>query len=256
MYTDQTLAPEDAEWTLKTRKQIAAYLHKGPEGPFFLRTVDTVLSRDKNWVRWKIESCPAIERAPSSTAEYLSAKTAVKRGTTNKRLRPHPIASLDLGFLSYNNHYSVPGGAEEGGRITRLKRPRYPAPTLKDFARKIAEDELEIDMPDSEESKRHATELKASHSWRALRIARVTRKLALFDALDNPEKIGIVFEDGGKDKEELKDEEMVKEGEQESESKLDMENGKDEDGEGEGKVGSLDENTNDILTDAMEVSGP
>jgi THO complex subunit 1 len=62
--------------------------------------VDTVLSRDKNWVRWKAEGCPLIERPSVSVQDYVTARETAAKAFTNKRLRPSPINSLDLAFLS------------------------------------------------------------------------------------------------------------------------------------------------------------
>jgi THO complex subunit 1 len=148
--------------------------------------VETVLSRDKHWVRWKIESCPSIARPAVTPEEYLSAKATAKKITTNKRLRPKPMGSLELGFLS-----------EADGIIgmERLKDPsRYSLPPLASFKDKIALDEMEIDMPTNDDTKEAAIYGKASKTWRALRIASKT-KLAAFDKIDDSEKIDYIFED-------------------------------------------------------------
>lgn len=62
--------------------------------------VDTVLSRDKNWVRWKAEGCPLIEKPPVSVTEYAGAREQATKVYANKRLRPSPMGSLNLSFLS------------------------------------------------------------------------------------------------------------------------------------------------------------
>lgn len=62
--------------------------------------VDTVLTRDKNWVRWKLESCPPITRPPASSDDLVAAKVGISKAGANKRLRPAPMGSLNLDFLS------------------------------------------------------------------------------------------------------------------------------------------------------------
>lgn len=186
MYQDQILSDEDVNWAVDTKKSIADYLKQGHDGPFFYRMVETVLSRDKHWVRWKIESCPSIERPAVTPEEYLAAKATAKKITTNKRLRPKPMGSLELGFLS-----------EADGIIgmERLKDPsRYSLPPLASFKDKIALDEMEIDMPTNDNTKEAAIYGKASKTWRALRVASKT-KLAAFDKIDDSEKIDYIFED-------------------------------------------------------------
>ncbi|OBT83198.1 hypothetical protein VE02_09148 [Pseudogymnoascus sp. 03VT05] len=186
MYQDQILSDDDVKWAVDTKKSIADYLKQGHDGPFFYRMVETVLSRDKHWVRWKIESCPSIERPAVTPEEYLSAKATAKKITTNKRLRPKPMGSLELGFLS-----------EADGIIgmERLKDPsRYSLPPLASFKDKIALDDMEIDMPTNDNTKEAAIYGKASKTWRALRVASKT-KLAAFDKIEDAEKIDYIFED-------------------------------------------------------------
>lgn len=88
------------------RKSIEGYLQEGAGGKFYYRMVDTVLSRDKNWVRWKAEGCPPIERPAVSVDEYLSARDKAIKTYANRRLRSSPMASLNLKFLSESESLS------------------------------------------------------------------------------------------------------------------------------------------------------
>lgn len=120
------------------KRSIAEYLKQGVEGAFFYRVVETVLSRDKNWVRWKIENCPSITRPAVSPEEYVAAKASARKATTNKRLRPTPLGSLDLKFLSESDDRDV---------LEKLKDPaRYRIPSIKSFKSKIELDDMDIDM--------------------------------------------------------------------------------------------------------------
>ena len=82
------------------KSDIAAYLQQGPEGKFYYRMVDTVLSRDKNWAHWKAEGCPLIERTSVSAEHFAEAKKGAQKACANKRLKATPLGSLDLNFLS------------------------------------------------------------------------------------------------------------------------------------------------------------
>src|ERR1700733_10049137 len=162
------------------KRSIAEYLKQGFEGAFFYRVVETVLSRDKNWARWKIENCPSIARPAVSPEDYVGAKASAIKATTSKRIRPTPLGSLDLKFLS---------GGEDRSGLNRLKDPsRYQLPSIKSFKSKIELDDMDIDMARDEESKNIAIESKASKSWRALRIAS-TSKLVAFDKIERSDKI-------------------------------------------------------------------
>lgn len=82
------------------RNNIALYLQEGLDGKFFYRMVDTVLSRDKNWVRWKLESCPQITGPSVEAEEHSRAQKELAKAFAKKRLRAAPLGSLDLSFLS------------------------------------------------------------------------------------------------------------------------------------------------------------
>lgn len=156
---------------------------------FFHRMVETVTARDKNWVRWKSFSCQSIALPPVPPEIYMEAKAAGKKATTNKRLRPNPIGSLDLNFLA---------PADDKSGLERLKgASRYQLPPLQSFKNKIETDDLDLDFETDPEKKNDLLESKASKTWRALRIA-ATTKFVAFDKIENDDKIGAIFEDAVK----------------------------------------------------------
>ncbi|KUI54329.1 THO complex subunit 1 [Cytospora mali] len=196
-YLDQTMSEDDIKWATRMKMEISEYLRHASDGPFYLRVVDTVLSRDKNWVRWKIENCPPIQRPAVSPQEWADAMSKAKSHTTNKRIRREAMGSLSLDFLNEG---------DDEAAMKKLRDPeRYQLPELKIFKRKIQEDELEIEMPMTDQSKAAAIEGKASKTWRALRIASRT-KLALFDKIESDEKIGLLFEEEKPKEEEVEEE--------------------------------------------------
>lgn len=88
------------KWVISTRSKIAGYLQEGPEGKFYYRMVDTVLSRDKNWVRWKLESCPPIVKDAVTPEENTEAKSGARQATANRRLKAKPMGAIDVTFLA------------------------------------------------------------------------------------------------------------------------------------------------------------
>lgn len=62
--------------------------------------VETVLARDKNWVRWKLESCPSIVKGPVTPQANAEAMTGAKQATANKRMKARPAGSIDVSFLT------------------------------------------------------------------------------------------------------------------------------------------------------------
>lgn len=194
-YLDQALSEDDAKWAADMKRTISDYLRQGNEGQYFYRMVDTVLSRDKNWVRWKIENCAPIEMPAVSPETFAAATKSARSTATHKRLRASAMGTLGLDFLQEGDDNAVLEklGAEE----------RHGLPELSAFERKIADDDFEIEMPTNDETKSEAIEGKASKTWRALRVASRS-KLALFDKIESDDKIDVIFrsdaaQDAGQD---------------------------------------------------------
>ncbi|KAF6221845.1 hypothetical protein HO133_001813 [Letharia lupina] len=184
LYT-YALSEDNAKWATGMRSEIATYLQQGPEGKFYYRMVDTVLSRDKNWVHWKAEGCPPIQRDPVSAEEFSEAEKGTQKACANKRLRATPMGSLDLKFL-------LDGGDTDG--MEKLKDPeRYTLPTAESFRGPIAEDDFDIEMAKTGEEKQQATDARASKLWRTLRIASKSR-LNLFDRIDDGNNLQALFQ--------------------------------------------------------------
>ncbi|KAL2837737.1 THO complex subunit 1 transcription elongation factor-domain-containing protein [Aspergillus pseudodeflectus] len=180
-----SLSEENAIWATKMRKSIEEYLQEGVGGKFYYRMVDTVLSRDKNWVRWKAEGCPPIEKPAVSVTEYINARENATRTYSNKRLRASPMGSLDLKFLSES---------ESSSAIDRLKESeRFNVPVPETLMRVIEDNEFDIDMAQTNEDKESAVQAKASKTWLMLRLS-AKSKLTAFEKIDDGKNLKILFE--------------------------------------------------------------
>ena len=200
-----TLSEENAQWALKIRAEIAVYLQQGPEGKFYYRMIDTVLSRDKNWVHWKAENCVPIERRPVPAADFEQAKKGASAACANRKSRAAPMGSLDLTFLSEMDNID---------QLADLKNPQRSAvPAIGSFKRPLADAEFNIEMANTPEEREKAVEGRASVIWKALRIASRNR-LQLFDRIEDTKKLDPLFDvartqaetNGGGDKTENSDE--------------------------------------------------
>ena len=76
--------------------------------------VETVLSRDKNWVRWKLEFCNQIRQPPVHSEDFVRAQNGVKRMCQPVRLRANVMGAMDLGFLRDKEGGVDGGGGMEG----------------------------------------------------------------------------------------------------------------------------------------------
>ncbi|OTA66546.1 hypothetical protein K449DRAFT_390987 [Hypoxylon sp. EC38] len=186
IYADQKLGDDDAKWAKSMKDRITTYIQAESDGYFFFRVVESVISRDKGWVRWKVESCPPIKRDPVSPADFNEAKASARRIATNKRLRAVPMGSLSLEFLKEEDSETA---------MEKLKDPaRWKLPDLSVFKEKIATDDLDLDFANTEKEKSEILEAKASKTWRAIRIARKS-KLAVFDKIDDWQKVDVIFQE-------------------------------------------------------------
>ncbi|KAK3708666.1 hypothetical protein LTR37_011388 [Vermiconidia calcicola] len=178
-----TLSEEDAKWATATRQTITAYLSATHEGKLFNRMVDTVLARDKNWIRWKVESCPSIVRDPVSTESELEARKGAREATRIRRMPERPMGTMDLSFL------------DEGsvGGLEALKDPaRYTAPSITELIDGIQTDQLDLEMAMDEGETMSLQNAMANKRWRAVRQARANQ-LGVLDKIEPGKDLDPVF---------------------------------------------------------------
>ncbi|KAF3049803.1 hypothetical protein E8E11_010337 [Didymella keratinophila] len=171
-----TMREQDTEWALGIKTAIANYLQEGPDGKFYYRMVDTVLSRDKNWVRWKMENCQPFTRKRVDTAQFLTSKSDAVRAVAKKRpMEPMGVpGSLD--FL-YNTE------AEKG--LSQLRqRDRFNAPSAETYAKKVKMIDLDLEMANNDAEKRELEAKKSSYIWRGLRAAS-QKQLSSFEKIEH-----------------------------------------------------------------------
>ncbi|KAF7531516.1 hypothetical protein G7054_g8816 [Neopestalotiopsis clavispora] len=198
MYSDKFISEEDDKWADDMKNRIQDYIYAGPDGAYVHRILVAVTQREKGWTRWKMETCPPMEKPAVTPSEFSEARESVKRLATSKRLRPHPMGSLNLDFLKVEDEESA---------LEKFTDPaRWKLPELETFKDMIAKDNLELEFAKTEKEKGQIIEAKASKTWRALRIAGRTRMSAL-DRIEDWQDISAVFEDPKQMKEPADDEE-------------------------------------------------
>lgn len=159
-----TLNEDDTKWALSTHHAIKQSLQSTADGRFYDRMVETVLARDKNWVRWKVESCPSIVRDAVSTEQEIEARRGAKGHTRPRKIPPKPMGAMDWSFLV--DH--------DGGGLEALKDPsRFSAPSLDDLLKGIDVDKLDLEMAMDDAETARYNNMIDNKSWRAVRHARV-----------------------------------------------------------------------------------
>lgn len=181
-----TLGIEDAKWCTDTRTAITDYLQLIPTlnaGRFYHRMVETILTRDKNWVRWKIESCPSIVRDPVEVEVEMEARTGARNTTRPRRVPDRLYGTAELSFLEEG----------KGGGLEALKDPsRWKLPSPKELIESIKGDRLDLEMSmDSEETAALENAIN-SKTWRLTRHLAAS-DLRLLDKVDPATAIEDVF---------------------------------------------------------------
>lgn len=203
-----TLNEDDTKWAVSTRQTIKQSLQSTADGRFYDRMVETVLARDKNWVRWKVESCPSIVRDAVSTQQELDARAGARGYTRPRKLPERPMGAMDWSFLAEG----------DGGGLEALKDPsRYGAPSMDELLRAIETDKLDLEMAMDDAETARYTNMIDNKSWRIVREARV-HKLGLLDKFEPRKALEEIFREPetATETEELK-ETVDQEGESKSE---------------------------------------
>lgn len=188
MLFNYTLAEEDTKWCLDMKAAISKYLQEAPDGKFYYRMVDNVVSRDKNWVAWKVESCQDISRKPITVEEYTDAERNAKRICKTTRLRARTLGAIDLDFLDED---AADVGMESLRDESTTETPRPQA-----FVRDVQNTDLDLEMVDKEREEQEWAGLvnkRASKTWRALRLVSHER-LSLFSTIDEAKGLDALLE--------------------------------------------------------------
>jgi hypothetical protein len=84
---DFTLETADTQWVQETISKATDELRQtAPNGPIFKDTVNAILEREKNWVKWKNELCTPFDREPwGETIDGRDEKIGLEEATKENR---------------------------------------------------------------------------------------------------------------------------------------------------------------------------
>lgn len=83
---DFTLEPPDAQWAQETlNKAIEELRQTTPNGRAFAETVNVILEREKNWVKWKNELCAPFDKEPWADTNSEGKKVDLLEATRGLR---------------------------------------------------------------------------------------------------------------------------------------------------------------------------
>ncbi|KAH9949329.1 UDP-glucose 4-epimerase [Amylocystis lapponica] len=145
---DFTLDGPDVQWVQETVVKATEELRQTtPNGRAFAETVNVILEREKNWVRWKNELCAPFDREPWAEEVVLENGEKRKVGLEEATVEVRKKMRLDppewehkLGSGPLTEIW------EMGYRdVTDLQHPFQPG-DVKDFVKKIKQEDVRIDM--------------------------------------------------------------------------------------------------------------
>ncbi|KAA8910679.1 THO complex, subunit THOC1 [Sphaerosporella brunnea] len=172
-----TLSPEDEAWAMKTKDQISLSLQPNTIGRLFMRLINTVLTREQNWVQWKVEGCHGFDLAPLPSSEFQDAKS--KAVNHCKAERPFPYV---MGTPTLNRLWQDTGKHLQIDDLEDEDRRRVPSiDSFRDGVDKDLEDLKDAMLPADIEEGQNAIQTK---TWKALRLAAQT-KFHLFNRFDD-----------------------------------------------------------------------
>ncbi|TKY88888.1 hypothetical protein EX895_002129 [Sporisorium graminicola] len=218
-----TLEDADERWIRSTWREIQGLIREiQPDGRLFLESVLEVLKREANWIRWKTESCPSIEKPPLSPeqiAQFASARALLLR---KPEPYPHKLGTAALSELWQDGlQPPVPGTRrvenEMGEYVTiatdGLEELEFlpPIPSLEHYNKSMQREKMKLDLRkkqlgidaavseaqlskeereklDKDERVQATIESIQSLAWRALRVAN-RDNLHLFGKPERPEDI-------------------------------------------------------------------
>ncbi|TDL19394.1 hypothetical protein BD410DRAFT_774040 [Rickenella mellea] len=94
---DFTLEPADAKWAQETvGKAFEELKATSPNGRAFAETVQTILEREKNWVRWKNDLCSPFDKEPLSVSLEESTAPLRQKMREPPAEWPHKLGSEAL----------------------------------------------------------------------------------------------------------------------------------------------------------------
>lgn len=218
-----TLEEADERWIRSTWREIQGLIREiQPDGRLFLESVLEVLKREANWIRWKTESCPSIEKPPLSP-EQISAFASARALLLRKpEPYPHKLGTAALSELWLDGLKPPVAGTRrvenEIGEYVRIATDGLedleflpPIPSLEHYNKSIQREKMKLDMRkeqlgidpatkeaelskeeknklDKDERIQATIETMQSLAWRALRVAS-RDNLHLFGKPDRPENI-------------------------------------------------------------------
>ncbi|KAK6532208.1 hypothetical protein TWF281_006402 [Arthrobotrys megalospora] len=173
-----TLSEEDDKWAEAAKKDVVNALNykSGMDGLLFSRTVDSVLTREKNWVKWKAENCVSFEMEPASSENVTVSKSAGHEATTLVNSLGKVMGAPALTRVWFDGSLDV--------TAIRSNTERIKLPAYRSYNKAIEGYHLDKDFAFTEQEKEEIDESISNVTWRSLRIASRDR-FQLFKSLDD-----------------------------------------------------------------------
>ncbi|KAI8815423.1 THO complex, subunit THOC1 [Cladochytrium replicatum] len=171
-----TLSADQEKWCMEIRSRVMKMVERSYKGKMFFKTLYTIFSHEKNWIKWKHESCQSFER-PS-----VNLVADVKR----KKFEPSIIVSQNssqprwMGSDHLTKLWNTP---QDWKTLLRNKAKKYHNTTL-DEALKELDEQLNPDLtPADGMEEQYLLSGDMQFNWRTYRTA-MRHHLHLFQKIE------------------------------------------------------------------------
>ncbi|KAF7792534.1 hypothetical protein EIP86_003575 [Pleurotus ostreatoroseus] len=171
LWMNFTLEPDDAQWAQEMIQKASDELRQTtPSGRAFAETVHVILQRERNWVNWKNNVCFSFDKVPwaeeveveDADGNKIKRKLGLEEATreARRRMRPEPeewpheygsAALTEIWLMGYRDlsdlqrPFQYVTGSRSFARGLGLS-PEFPPGDIKDYVKKIKQEDARIDM--------------------------------------------------------------------------------------------------------------
>ncbi|KAI8814283.1 THO complex, subunit THOC1 [Cladochytrium replicatum] len=171
-----TLNADQEKWCMEIRSRVMKMVERSYKGKMFFKTVYTIFSHEKNWIKWKHESCQSFER-PS-----MNIVANVKR----KKFEPSIIVAQSSSQPCWmgSDHLTKLWNTNEDWKTLLKNKAKQSHNTTLDEALKELDEQLKPDLtPADGMEEQYLLSTDMQFNWRTYRTA-MRHHLHLFQKIE------------------------------------------------------------------------
>ncbi|TGZ84813.1 hypothetical protein EX30DRAFT_337280 [Ascodesmis nigricans] len=205
-----TLSADDEAWVRKTLEAIAASLTSDINSRLFNRLITTVLTREQNWLQWKLEGCQPFDLSPLPGSVLQETRKLLLAATKPAPKYRFVMGTPALSHLWSQTNARIISPTSSNDASPAAKKPRVTIPTLETLSSQVDNDLMDVLAPMFPSDLEPAKEKLQATLWKAFRLA-AKDDVCLFNRMEEKKEgeeerneVKILLEAERKAREELK----------------------------------------------------